>query len=116
MCAPDATCTAARCFTRGGGGLTSILSSVMGCGGIWKARIVRHWMDDPEDGRVCLPFSPLRFGDAPAPALKPTPFFDQHKEEVLGGIFGFSVDERAALREVGAISVAGLVKRSGDSY
>jgi hypothetical protein len=61
-------------------------------------------MDDPEGGRVCLPSSPLRFTDAPAPALKPSPFFDQHKDEVLGGIFGFSAEERAALREAGAVS------------
>ena len=82
----------------------------MRCGGIWKARIVLHWMDDPEVGRVCLPFSPLRFGDALAPGLKPSPFFDQHKEEVLGGIFGFSAEERAALREAGAVSSAAQVK------
>ena len=69
-----------------------------------------HWMDDPEVGRVCLPSSPLRFADAPAPALKPSPFFNQHKEEVLGGIFGFFADERATLWKVGAISVAAQVK------
>ena len=39
---PDATCTAARCFTRGGGGSTSILSSVMRCAAIWKVRIARR--------------------------------------------------------------------------
>ena len=48
---------------------------------------ILHWMDDPEVGRVCLPFSPLRFGDALVPGLKPTPFTNQHQEEVLGGIF-----------------------------
>ncbi len=71
---------------------------------------MRHWMDDPEIGRVCLPFPPLRFTDALAPALKPSPFFNQHEEEVLGGIFGFSAHEWAALREVGAISAAAQVK------
>ncbi len=69
-----------------------------------------HWMDGPEVGRVCLPCSPLRFTDAPALALKPRPFLNQHEEEVPGGILGFSVEERAALREAGAISVAGPVK------
>jgi hypothetical protein len=44
-------------------------------------------MDHPEVGRVCLPASPLRFADAPAPALKPSPFLNQHEEEVLGGNF-----------------------------
>ena len=67
-------------------------------------------MEDPEVGRVCLPSSPLRFTDAPAPALKPSPFLNQHEEEVLGGIFGFSAEERAALREAGAISMVGPVK------
>ncbi|MCZ8278198.1 MAG: CoA transferase [Acetobacteraceae bacterium] len=69
-----------------------------------------HWVDHPEVGRVCLPSSPLRFADAPAPALKPSPVLNQHEEEVLGGIFGFSAEERAALREVGAISSAAQVK------
>jgi len=73
-------------------------------------RIVRLWMDDPEVRRVCLPSSPLRFVDALAPGLKPSPFLNQHEEEVLGGIFGFSADERAALREAGAISSAAQVK------
>ena len=54
--------------------------------------------------------APPRFTDAPAPALTPSPFLNQHEEEVLGGIFGFSAAERAALREAGAISVAGPVK------
>jgi hypothetical protein len=71
-------------------------------------------MDDPELGRVCLPFSPLRFTDAPAPApapaLKPSPFLNQDEEEVLSGIFGFSAEERVALREAGAISSAAQVK------
>jgi CoA:oxalate CoA-transferase len=80
----------------------------MRCGGIWKVRIVRLWMDDPEVGRVCLPSSPLRLTDAPA--LKPSPFLNQHKEEVLGGIFGFSTAARAALREAGAIRSAAQVK------
>jgi hypothetical protein len=52
----------------------------------------------------------LRFADAPAPALKPSPFLNQHEEEVLGGIFGFTVEQRAALREAGAISTAAQVK------
>ena len=69
-----------------------------------------HWMNHPEVGRVCLPSSPLRFADAPAPALKPSPFLNQHEEEVLGGIFGFSAEERTALREAGAISAAAQVK------
>ncbi len=46
---------------------------------------MRHWMDGSEVGRVCLPFSPLRFGDALAPGLKPSPFLNQHEEDVLGG-------------------------------
>jgi CoA:oxalate CoA-transferase len=71
-----------------------------------------HWVDHPEVGRVCLPSSPLRFTDAPAPApaLKPSPFLNQHEEEVLGGIFGFTAEQRAALREAGAISTAAQVK------
>jgi len=69
-----------------------------------------HWVDHPEVGRVCLPSSPLRFTDAPAPALTPSPFLNQHEEEVLGGIFGFSAEQRAALREAGAISTAAQVK------
>jgi crotonobetainyl-CoA:carnitine CoA-transferase CaiB-like acyl-CoA transferase len=52
----------------------------------------------------------LRFADAPAPALKPSPFLNQHEEEVLGGIFGYSAEERAALREAGAISTMAQVK------
>lgn len=60
--------------------------------------------------RVCLPSSPLRFTDAPAPALKPSPFLNQYEEEVLGGVLGFSAEERTALREAGAISVAAQVK------
>jgi hypothetical protein len=44
-----------------------------------------HWMEDPEVGPVCLPSSPLRFTEAPAPALMPSPFLNQHEEEVLGG-------------------------------
>jgi crotonobetainyl-CoA:carnitine CoA-transferase CaiB-like acyl-CoA transferase len=68
-------------------------------------------MGDPRFAtRVCLPSSPLRFTDAPAPALKPSPFLNQHVEEVLGGIFGFSPEERTALREAGAISAAAQVK------
>jgi crotonobetainyl-CoA:carnitine CoA-transferase CaiB-like acyl-CoA transferase len=69
-------------------------------------------MDDPEVGRVCLPSSPLRFADAPAPApaLKPRTFLNQHEEEVLGGVFGFTAEERAALRDAGAISMAGPLK------
>jgi hypothetical protein len=47
---------------------------------------------------------------APPPTLKPSPFLSQHEEEVLGRIFGFSTEERASLREAGAISVAGPVK------
>ena len=70
-----------------------------------------HWMDDPEVGRVCLPCSPLRFGDALVPGLKPTPFTNQHQEEVLGGIFWFSADERAALREVGTAGLGGIRAR-----
>jgi crotonobetainyl-CoA:carnitine CoA-transferase CaiB-like acyl-CoA transferase len=69
-----------------------------------------HWVEHPEVGRVCLPSSPLRFADAPAPALKPSPFLNQHEEEVLGGIFGFTAEQRAALREAGAISTAAQVK------
>ncbi len=69
-----------------------------------------HWMNHPEVGRVCLPSSPLRFTDAPAPALKPSPFLNQHEEEVLGGNFGVLAEERAALREARAISVAAQVK------
>jgi hypothetical protein len=46
-----------------------------------------HWVDHPEVGRVCLPSSPLRFADAPAPTLKPSPLLNQHEEEVLGGDF-----------------------------
>jgi hypothetical protein len=42
------------------------------------------------------------FAASYAPALKPSPFLNQHEEEVLGGIFGFSAEERAALREAGA--------------
>ena len=68
-------------------------------------------MDDPELGRACLPSSPLRFTDAPAPALKASPSLNQHGEEVLGGIFGFSAEERAALQEAGAIIVVAEVKR-----
>lgn len=55
-----------------------------------------HWMDDPEVGRVCRLSFPQHFTDTPA--LRPNPFLKQHEEEVLGGIFGFSADERAALR------------------
>ncbi len=69
---------------------------------------MRQQMDDPEAGRVCLPSSPLRFTDAPA--LKPSPFLNQHEEELLGGIFGFSAEQRAALREAGAISTKAQVK------
>ena len=47
---------------------------------------------------------------APAPALKPSPFLNQHEEEVLGGVFGFTPEQRAALREAGAISTAAQVK------
>jgi len=67
-------------------------------------------VEHPEVGRVCLPSSPLRFADAPAPALKPSPFLNQHEEEVLGEIFGFPAEHRAALREAGAISTVALVK------
>ena len=42
-------------------------------------------MGDSEVGRVCLPFSPLRFTDAPVPAPKLSPFLNQHEEDVLGG-------------------------------
>jgi CoA:oxalate CoA-transferase len=52
----------------------------------------------------------LRFADAPAPVLKLSPFLNQHEEEVLGGIFWFSAEERAALREAGAVSSAAQVK------
>jgi CoA:oxalate CoA-transferase len=69
-----------------------------------------HWMDHPEVGRVCLPSSPLRVTDAQAPTLKPSLFLNQHEEEVLGGIFGFSAAERAALREAGAIVLAAQVR------
>jgi hypothetical protein len=48
---------------------------------------MRQRMDDPEVGRVCLPSSPLRFTDAPA--LKPSPFLNQHEEELLGGFWVF---------------------------
>ena len=50
---------------------------------------MQHWMDDPDVRFVCQPSSPLRFTDAPAPALKPSPLLKQHEEEVLGGDFGF---------------------------
>ncbi len=72
-----------------------------------------HWVEHPEVGRVCLPSSPLRFADAPAPALKLSPFLNQHEEEVLGGIFGFSADRRAALRGAGATSTVAQVKGYG---
>ncbi|MCA3039812.1 MAG: hypothetical protein ING00_06065 [Roseomonas sp.] len=71
---------------------------------------MRQRIDDPKVGRVCLPSLPPRFTNALAPALKPSPFLNQHEEEVLGGIFGFSAEERAALREAGAISMAAQVK------
>ncbi|MFN9090402.1 MAG: hypothetical protein ACK5V0_02580, partial [Alphaproteobacteria bacterium] len=48
-----------------------------------------HWVEHPEVGRVCLPFSPLRFGDTLTPGLKPSPFSNQHQEEVVRGILGF---------------------------
>jgi hypothetical protein len=64
---------------------------------------VRRWMNDPEVGRVCLPFSPLRLGGALALGQKPRHFHNQHEEEVLGGIFGFFAAERAALREAGRL-------------
>jgi crotonobetainyl-CoA:carnitine CoA-transferase CaiB-like acyl-CoA transferase len=67
-------------------------------------------MDHLEVGRVCLPASPLRFTYAPAPALKPSSFLNKHEEEVPGGILGFAAEERAALREAGAISMAAQVK------
>ena len=81
---------------------------MMRCGGIWSVRLARHWMDDPDVRCVCQPSSPLRF--AYAPALKPSPFLNQHEEEVLWGIFGFTPERRAALREAGAISMAAQVK------
>lgn len=65
---------------------------------------MRHWMDDPELGRACLPFSPLRFGGALA--LQPIPCL-----KVPEGIVGFSTEGRAALREAQAIRAAGLVRR-----
>lgn len=71
---------------------------------------MRREMEYSEVRRVCLPFSPLRFGGALAPGLKPSRFLNQHEEDVLGGIFGFSVEERAALREAGSISSAAQVK------
>ncbi|MCA3413310.1 MAG: hypothetical protein INF84_01815 [Roseomonas sp.] len=49
-------------------------------------------MDDPEVRRVCLPSLPPRFTNVLAPALKPSPFLNQHEEEVLGGIFGFTAE------------------------
>ncbi len=69
-----------------------------------------HWVDHPEVGRMCLPSSPLRVTDAPAPALKSSPFLNQHEEEVLVGVFGFTPEQRAALREAGTISMAARVK------
>jgi hypothetical protein len=41
---------------------------------------------------------------ARALALKLSPFLNQHEEEVLEGIFEFTAEQRAALREAGAIS------------
>jgi CoA:oxalate CoA-transferase len=71
---------------------------------------MRQRMDGSEVGRVCLPSLPLRFADAPAPALNLSPFLNQHEEEVLGGIFGFTPEQRAALREAGAIITVAEVK------
>jgi hypothetical protein len=45
-----------------------------------------------------------------ASALKPSPFLNQHEEEVLEGVFGFSAEERTALRDAGAISMVAQVK------
>ncbi len=50
---------------------------------------MRQRIDDPKVGCVCLPSLPPRFTNALAPALKPSPFLNQHEEEVLGGILGF---------------------------
>ena len=67
-----------------------------------------HWMGDPEVGRVCLPCLPLRFTDASA--LEPSPFLNQHEEEVLGRVFGSSAEERSVLREAGAVRAFGRVR------
>jgi hypothetical protein len=79
----------------------------MRCGGIWNAMNMRQRMDDPEVGRVCLPSSPLRFTDAPA--LKPSPFLNQHEEEVLGGCLGFRRNNarRCGKRERNPLSALG---------
>jgi crotonobetainyl-CoA:carnitine CoA-transferase CaiB-like acyl-CoA transferase len=74
----------------------------MRCGGIWSVMNMQHWMDDPDVRFVCQPSSPLRFTDAPAPALKPSPLLKQHEEEVLGGGFWVLAEEWAAFRESGA--------------
>jgi len=93
MCAPGVICIAAACCAPSAGGSNLTLWSVMRCAAIWNAMNMLHWMDEPKVKRVCQPSSPLRFTDAPAPALKPSLFLDQHQEEVLGGIFGFSSEE-----------------------
>jgi hypothetical protein len=55
----------------------------------------------------------LSVGFVVAAALQPSPFLNQHEAEMLEAIFGFSPEERAALREAGAVSMVAQVKGQG---
>lgn len=62
-----------------------------------------RWVDHPEVGRVVLPSTPLRIAGAPPPDFAPSPFLNQHEDEVLGGVLGLNDAERDALRAAGAL-------------
>jgi crotonobetainyl-CoA:carnitine CoA-transferase CaiB-like acyl-CoA transferase len=78
------------------------LEEVLNDPGMHERGMLR-WVDHPEVGRVVLPSTPLRIEGAPPPPFAPSPFLNQHEEEVLGGLLGLDEAEREALRAAGGL-------------
>lgn len=63
-------------------------------------------VDDPRDGELTLPASPVRFGDFPPPTTaRHSPILGEHTKDVLREL-GYSEEELEVMAEEGAVGVA----------
>ncbi|MBS1881401.1 MAG: CoA transferase [Actinobacteria bacterium] len=73
------------------------------------ARGMLQEIEHPQMGPITAFSSPLRYGEAPAPALRPSPLLGQHNREVLCGWLGVDEERYAELEAAGALGGAGEV-------